>query len=45
MSKLSRNIVKNLIVATTISLAAFASWAFTDFPVPQIEVAMAAQQG
>lgn len=46
MSKLSRNIVKNLVVAATIGLAAFASWAFTDFRVPQIEVAVAqSQQG
>jgi hypothetical protein len=44
MNKLSRNIVKNLVVAATIGLAAFASWAFTDVHVPQIEVASAASQ-
>lgn len=44
MSKLSRNIVKNLVVAATIGLAGVASWAFTDFRVPQIEVAAAASQ-
>ena len=46
MNKLSRTVVKNLIVAATIGLAAFASWAFTDFRVPQIEVAAVdSQQG
>jgi len=46
MNKLSRNIVKNLVVAATIGLAAFASWAFTDLRVPQIEVAaVQSQQG
>ena len=40
MSKQTRTIVKNLVIAATISLAAFASWAFTDFRVPQIEVAV-----
>lgn len=44
MSKLSRNIVKNLVVAATIGLAAIASWAFTDFRAPQIEVAVAPSQ-
>jgi hypothetical protein len=39
MSKLSRKIVKNLVIAATIGLAAFASWAFTDFRAPQIEIA------
>ena len=41
MNKLSRNIAKNLVVATTIALAAFASWAFTDLRVPQVEIAAA----
>ena len=46
MNQLSRTIVKNVIVAATIGLAAFASWAFTDFRAPAIEVAIAqSQQG
>jgi hypothetical protein len=31
------NIVKNLLIAATMGLAAFASWAVTDFPEPAIE--------
>ena len=46
MNKLSRTIVKNAVVAATIGLAAFASWAFTEYRAPAIEVALAqAQQG
>jgi hypothetical protein len=44
MNKLSRKIVKNLVVAATIGLAAFASWSFADVRVPQIEVASAQPQ-
>jgi hypothetical protein len=44
MNKRSRIIAKNLIVAATIGLAAFASWAFTDLRVPTIEIAAAASQ-
>jgi hypothetical protein len=46
MNKLSRNIAKNLVVAGTIALAAFASWAFTDLRVPHVDLAATqAQQG
>jgi hypothetical protein len=34
------NIAKNLLVAITLGVAAVASWAMTDFPVPAIETAM-----
>ena len=44
MTQRSRIIAKNLIVAATIGLAAFASWAFTDFRAPTIEVASAVSQ-
>ena len=44
MNKLSRNIIKNVVVAATIGLAAFASWSFTDFRAPTIEVASAQAQ-
>ena len=39
MKKISQNIVKNLLVAATMGLAAFATWAVTDFPAPTIEAA------
>jgi hypothetical protein len=46
MNKLSRTIVKNVVVAGTIGLAAFASWAFTEYRAPAIDVAIAqVQQG
>ena len=46
MNQLSRNIVKNVIVAATMGLAGFASWALTDFRAPTIEAAVTqSQQG
>ena len=46
MNHLSRTIIKNAVVAATIGLAAFASWAFTDFRAPAIEiVAVSSHQG
>jgi hypothetical protein len=46
MNQLSRTIVKNIVVAATIGLAAFASWAFTEFRAPAIEIAASqSQQG
>ena len=33
-------IIKNILVAVTMGLAAFATWAVTDFPAPTIEVAV-----
>ncbi len=41
MNQFSKDIVKNLVVAATLGLAAFASWAMTDFHVPTIEIAAA----
>ena len=40
MSHASSNIVKNIIIAATLGLAAFASWAMTDFREPAIEAAI-----
>lgn len=44
MNHQNRNIVKNVIVATTIGLAALASWAFTDFNPPSLQIASAVSQ-
>jgi hypothetical protein len=44
MSKLSRTVIKNTVVAATIGLAAVASWAFTEFRAPVIEVAITQSQ-
>ena len=38
--KSSTNIAKNIIIAVTLGLAAVASWAMTDFPVPSIEASI-----
>lgn len=37
---MNSNIVKNVIIAATLGLAAFASWAMTDFREPAIEAAI-----
>ena len=40
MSQATSNLVKNVIIAATLGLAAFASWAMTDFREPTIEAAI-----
>lgn len=46
MNKLSRNIIKNLVIAAMMGLAGFASWALTDMRHPTIDIAAAqSQQG
>ena len=40
MIKTPQDIIKNILVAATMGLAAFASWAVTDFPAPAIEAAV-----
>ena len=42
MQQTSRRLLKNLIVVTTLGLAAVASWAITDYREPTIEAAAAA---
>jgi hypothetical protein len=37
---MNSNIIKNVIIAATLGLAAFASWAMTDFRAPTIEAAI-----
>ena len=37
----SSQIIKNILVAATMGLAAFATWAITDTPAPAIDVAAA----
>ncbi len=44
MNYLSRTIIKNAVVAATIGLGAFASWAFTEFRAPTIEIAAGSSQ-
>lgn len=39
MNHLSRKVIKNLVIAATISLAGFASWALTDMRHPTIDIA------
>lgn len=46
MNQLSRKIIKNLVIASVIGLAGFASWALTDMRHPTIDIASAqSQQG
>ncbi len=40
VSHATSNLVKNIIIAATLGLAAFASWAMTDFREPTIEAAI-----
>ncbi len=44
MNATSRTLVKNLIVAATLGLAAVASWALTDYRAPLIEASLVASQ-
>jgi len=39
MQQLSRTLVKNMVVAATLGLAAIATWAVTDTRAPAIEAA------
>ena len=41
MNLFSRAIIKNIVIAATISLAGFASWAVTDMRHPTIDIAAA----
>lgn len=45
MSKLTRTIVKNLLIAGVMGLAAFASWAVTDLSQPTVEISVSSNLG
>jgi hypothetical protein len=42
---MTRTILKNLVVAATLGLAALATWAVTDTPAPIIDASIALSQG
>lgn len=45
MNPVSRSIIKNLVIAAVMSLAAFASWSYTGASQPTVEIAIAQTQG